>query len=1032
MNKPNYDITEYEFPPKNLYLTSNSFTYNDIDYLIFDSGSNNNLYKIFNQYGDELSLNDPFRKRSIYLCMSKQKISQKVSIKLSNPIDPNLNILKISIYGSNDNPKTKSDIDWVLLNNPNIITPITDYAEYYTNNINMQFKSFKLDFELLYPSVYLSIRNIQILFAHPLISIGSGENIIYCDSRSDSSLHFGTDKKYSVINEFKKNTNDLVFCASDQTNLTNLTNPTNSAEIIRLLNSKNKSSVAIGTSQSENNKLKVNGGISLDYINKSEKNKKTYIGLTNKSDGENLGSDFNGIIFNDTPLTNYISFGLTNKSIGDNLPVPTKELFKINDKGYVGIGNNTNMRYPLDVKYDYFTNDNSKYFVESDTFAYNNFKASKEKNLDKTPVSINTNGAILSEYGFISKADKRTIQNYKYIPSTESLYKITKLKLSSYNYIADRDISTSNETGFLIDDIETNISDAVTNISEYVPIPYKMYKIDPNEINPNITINANTNMIFLQYEMFTNIDNNFISILKQKNELRLKMYLKYYSNSNTDSTCDEVFGIAKYSENYPYVIISISLIEYVLINTPLNIFIWGYLTDDFKTIEKDYIYNTGIASINHLTKINYYFHELTDDIEKRKWTDDSIGSIVYLTTSLTENVKNASIKININDNNFVYTLKDNCTDKIKSDYSNNNFNLIITFNGVISIKFNNNIDILSSIYCSTNNSTNNSNNEFQGVKQANISNFHLNSFITIDGKITSVNTDDISNSLKSITDKNNKIDLLNTTTNTNINNYSINCSFDGEINNDSTHRFITNIIKTLKFKIKKNLTESYISYDFNQTSFNADIILNQLFVPITNNLSTDSTNTSNLSNLPNLPNQANLPSTPNLPLNNITNTITKISNPNPDPTVLYTTNLNINIPTQSTQSNLSNLSTQSDIQDLKNTIKTIKTIDLAYDNYYFGSVYDVIEIPNSLQTSNKIIVIANKGIVKLMYLIKNANSTKLKYGNLLCTSTNSDAGFVILQEGTTITSNTIAKCLIDITFDMSCIGSFVKIECLLI
>ena len=46
MSKNTYDPSEYEFPPIDQYLNSNSFNYKDINYKIYELDSNNNIISI--------------------------------------------------------------------------------------------------------------------------------------------------------------------------------------------------------------------------------------------------------------------------------------------------------------------------------------------------------------------------------------------------------------------------------------------------------------------------------------------------------------------------------------------------------------------------------------------------------------------------------------------------------------------------------------------------------------------------------------------------------------------------------------------------------------------------------------------------------------------------------------------------------------------------------------------------------------------------------------------------------------------------
>jgi hypothetical protein len=1032
MNEPNYDINEYEFPPKDYIVKSNSFKYSDINYDIYESDyesdlkipkiPSKNFYSIFNNFGGEFILNKELSsdKRSIFLCMSKPKSFKKITLTLSNIYQYNF-ILKI--YGSDNDPLNNSSVTWLELGNYEI-NIITKCVEYYTISSDMEFNYFKLDFESLSSNQILTISKIKIFFTQPIITYASGEFAINSANSNDTSFHFGNKKNCTISNNIKTDSNDksndLVFSLA---NLNDKSNDKSKNEVLRLLNTKNKASVSIGTPSSENNRLKVCGGISLDFINKSDTKKKSYIGITNTEDGENLKKKFNGIIFNNTPTKNYISFALsknysTTNSITDPTTDPitkipksnlTKELLKIDDNGYVGIGNNSNMKYQLDVKFDYFSNSNGKYFIETDTEAGAYFKSLQYKYKDKTPVSINTNGAIMSEYGFISKADSRIRKTSNEIPSLESLYKMTKLNLFSYDFIADKDISTGNETGFDVQNIEENIPDAVTNISEYVPIPYKLYSInsndnfDDNSIEFTIKVVKSSNLIIMKYSNFSKSDTNFRSDLKTKidstkSSLRLKMYLKFEDISINNV---EVYGEAKYDTTIAnYFIINITLIDFDLLSIYSNIneiFIWGYLTDDFKTIEKDYIYNTGIASIKHLTDINYTFHEI-DKSEEDQWTDDSIGSIVYLGTKITERIIDATIEIPIN--------KDNFTVNPETLYNNT---LIIKFNGIITMEFSNDIKTLENML----NSSSNSNKEFRNISQINANNIIISAKIKFSGKIQSIsitgsNYQTTTNNSNKISFKNNSKNIIDTSIDPG--SLNINGNFDGILQNNNNNKYITNISNDLSFPLTFFIKD-YIDNNDKKISDSAKFTVSNLSIIQTKTINSSQTKTINSSqtnqiNPAIISNQAN-PSQAN-PIQ--ANPIQANKLLTSDPLLNIDTNTNTNT---------------------NNIFYSTTSINYAYENYYTGTVCDIIKKSNY----KKIVVIANKGVVKLMYYIKDIESLTLKYGDLLCTSPEDidKSGFVIKQSDNIIKTNTVAKCLMDINFDKNAaLKKFIIIYSLLI
>ena len=67
-----------------------------------------------------------------------------------------------------------------------------------------------------------------------------------------------------------------------------------------------------------------------------------------------------------------------------------------------------------------------------------------------------------------------------------------------------------------------------------------------------------------------------------------------------------------------------------------------------------------------------------------------------------------------------------------------------------------------------------------------------------------------------------------------------------------------------------------------------------------------------------------------------------------------------------------------------------------------------------------------------MYYICDISSLQLKYGDLLCTSNEAFAGLIMKQNDDIIRKNTVAKCLVNMSFSKNAIKSFAKIECLLV
>ena len=502
-----------------------------------------------------------------------------------------------------------------------------------------------------------------------------------------------------------------------------------------------------------------------------------------------------------------------------------------------------------------------------------------------------------------------------------------------------------------------------------------------------------------------------------KKSLKLKMYLNF--NNNTINNI-EVYGNATYDDTTEdgIFIIEIELIDFDLskVNSPNKIFIWGYLAHDFKTIEKDYIYNAGIASIKHLTDINYIFHEINNS-ETELWKKDSIGSIVYLGTKITEKIKDATIEILINETNFTVN---------PSLYNNK---LIIKFDGIIIIDFSNSIDTLKNML----KESDTSNTKFGKFSQIDTKNIFINANISFYGKINSSTITD-GTTTKTGTTINFKNNNYNMTEISPTDLIYIKGNLEGMIKNVSNKLMVTNKPESsLSFIIEKFNTNTSNSVIFNSNIsaiFNSNITSIDLSIPQTTLKSTTGSNTgSNTEQVITLTQDVRsiieplIISTAPITMLNHQFTPSQLGTQSQLGTKselsLFTTNEILSI----------NSIIDPKAENSSNYAYNTRRINYAYKNYYTGIVCDIIEKPSS-----KIVVIAKKGIIKLMYKIKDKKSLILKYGDLLCTSTDSDeAGFVIKQDNPTINTNTIAKCLMDISFDENhALNKFVKIESLLI
>ena len=198
-------------------------------------------------------------------------------------------------------------------------------------------------------------------------------NLIINSVDEYSAIHFNN--KYRIISQAN---NDLIFM-----------NNINNNEIMRI----NNNGLVISSKDTQNNSLKVENGISIgdDTIKK-----KRYIGITDPLDGTDLTTNFSGIIVDNS--NNNISFLLK------------KKVLSVNNDG--NISNSYDSRYKLNIK---------------DTML-------DICNNNIIPITINTNGAIVSEYNIMCKNDNRNIENISNKNSSEALYNISNINIINFKY----------------------------------------------------------------------------------------------------------------------------------------------------------------------------------------------------------------------------------------------------------------------------------------------------------------------------------------------------------------------------------------------------------------------------------------------------------------------------------------------------------------------------------------------------------------------------------------------------------------------
>ena len=170
-----------------------------------------------------------------------------------------------------------------------------------------------------------------------------------------------------------------------------------------------------------------------------------------------------------------------------------------------------------------------------------------------------------SEFNAVS--DRRIKTNIVSSNMSSDLLKINKLRLTRYNYIDKIGKGNKTQKGFIAQEVEKVIPEAVNISSNFIPDIFVLSK--KNEKQDNLLI---------------------IEISKNHNLQKGDM-LKLIMPSGQIET--EVVNIIS---EYSFAIETDK--------TPESIFVYGKKVDDFRAVNYDYIFSTGIGAIQELSKQN--------------------------------------------------------------------------------------------------------------------------------------------------------------------------------------------------------------------------------------------------------------------------------------------------------------------------------------------------------------------------------------------------------------------------------------------
>ena len=444
----------------------------------------------------------------------------------SNIISYNSNIFTITSFSNNPNI-SNTNLYNILINNNNI-----GYNIYSTPNFITEYIQIKLPYPQILQKFKINFSKntfrpinfnmcgsndttnwVNLTDMNICKSIFTGTTDIYCNLTYTNYLYFrlyiSSDTSpltiYYLHMNFQTSSNNLTINSIDnysslnfnnefriiseaENNLIFLNNKTNN-EIMRL----NNNGLVISNKDSQNNNLKVEKGISIgdDSVKDSR-----YIGITNPIDGQNTSDRFSGMIIDNS--NNKLSLLLNNN------------IFTVNDQ--CNISNFSDLTYKLNIK-DILADISSNNII---------------------PVTINTNGAIISEYNMMSKNDNRVINNITNQSNTESLYYMNNIQIINYDYSTKNtnsdNISLNN--GFDLDNINTYVPKSINTIQDFIPKPFNKYNFNYistiNQIPGTIEYSSQINILYILNSLTDSVKLNFINSINN--------YFISNNSSNTNSS----------------------------------------------------------------------------------------------------------------------------------------------------------------------------------------------------------------------------------------------------------------------------------------------------------------------------------------------------------------------------------------------------------------------------------------------------------------------------------------------------------------